>query len=348
MNVPTGPGFVEIDGSHGEGGGQLLRTAVALSAITGRAVRVKAIRAGRERPGLQAQHLKGVEAVATLCGAKLHGANLGSTDLMFEPGSIRPQPIRIDVGTAGAVSLVLQALVLAAGRAEGKTAVELIGGTHVAWSPPMDYFKEVFCRHLKSIGVEVEVRILAHGFYPRGGGRVQVEIEGSDKWRPMESDSPGAVQSIAARSVASEELRNARVAERQMEAFKSILPAAVPEEVAYVRSLSTGSAVFGRADCASAFLGADSLGKRGVRAEDVGKEAAMKLKAEIDGGASLDMHAADMMIPYLALASQPSSFTVREMSDHLTSVQWLVRQFIDVEFESERKGNLHRISVRPR
>jgi len=252
------------------------------------------------------------------------------------------------VGTAGAISLVLQALVLAAGRAEGKTAVELIGGTHVAWSPPMDYFKEVFCRHLKAIGVEVDVRILAHGFYPRGGGRVRVEIDGSMDWKPLNADSSGIVKNIVVRSIASEELRNARVAERQMEAFKSVLPAAVPEEVAYIRSLSTGSAVFGRADCASAFLGADSLGKRGVRAEDVGKDAAMKLKAEIDSGASLDVHAADMMVPYLALASQPSSFTVREMSDHLTSVQWLVRQFVDVEFASERKGNLHKISVRPK
>jgi len=341
-------GLVEIDGSHGEGGGQLLRTAVALSAITGRAVRIKAIRAGRERPGLQAQHLKGVEAVATLCGAKVHGANLGSTDLTFEPREIRPQTIRIDVGTAGAISLVLQALVLAAGRAEGKTAVELIGGTHVAWSPPMDYFKGVFCRHLKSIGIDVDVKILAHGFYPRGGGRVHVEVNGSREWKPIDSDSAGTVERIAARSIASEELRNARVADRQMEAFKLILPVAAPEEVAYVRSLSTGSAVFGLADCGSTFLGADSLGKRGVRAEDVGKEAAMKLKAEIDSGASLDVNAADMMIPYLALASQPSSFTVREMSDHLTSVQWLVSQFIGVEFESERKGNLHRISVRPR
>ena len=345
--MPTGSGLVEIDGSYGEGGGQLLRTAVALSAITERAVRIRSIRAGRERPGLQAQHLKGVEAVATLCGAKVHGATLSSTDLTFEPREIRSQTIKIDVGTAGAISLVLQALVLAAGRVERKTAVELIGGTHVAWSPPMDYFKEVFCRHLKSIGVDIDVKILAHGFYPRGGGRVHVDVTGSREWRPLSSESTGTAERIAARSIASEELRNARVAERQMEAFKSILPAAVPEEVTYVRSLSTGSAVFGLADRGSTCLGADSLGKRGVRAEDVGKEAATKLKAEIESGASLDVHAADMMLPYLSLASQPSSFTVRELSDHLTSVQWLISQFIDVEFESERKGNLHKISVRP-
>jgi len=338
---------LEVDGSHGEGGGQLLRTAVALSAITGRAVRVRSIRAGRDRPGLQAQHLKGVEAVATLCGAKLNGASIGSADLTFEPGPIRPQAIRVDVGTAGAISLVLQALVLAAGRADGTTTVELIGGTHVAWSPPIYYFKEVFCHHLRSIGINIEVKILAHGFYPRGGGRAQIEIHGSRDWKPLNVESSGLIDGVVAKSVASEDLRNARVAERQMDGFRSVLPSAVPEEVTYVRSLSTGSAVSGQATSTLTILGADSLGKRGVRAEDVGKDAAMKLKAEMDSGAALDIHAADMMIPYLALASQPSSFTVREISDHLTSVQWLVNQFINVEFRSEKIGNLYKISVRP-
>ena len=345
--MPTGSGLVEIDGSYGEGGGQLLRTAVALSAITERAVRIRSIRAGRERPGLQAQHLKGVEAVATLCGAKVHGATLSSTDLTFEPREIRSQTIKIDVGTAGAISLVLQALVLAAGRVERKTAVELIGGTHVAWSPPMDYFKEVFCRHLNSIGIGVDVNVLAHGFYPRGGGRVQVEIDGSNEWKPMNIEPSQAMESIVVKSIASEELRNARVAERQMEGFRSVLPVAVPGEVTYVRSLSTGSAVFGRASSASTILGADALGKRGVRAEDVGRDAATKLKTEVDSGASLDVHAADMMIPYLALATGPSSFTVREISGHLSSVQWLVGQFVNAKFEVEKIGNLHEITVKP-
>lgn len=346
MAASSGP--IEIDGSHGEGGGQLLRTAVALSAITQRSVRIRSIRAGRENPGLQAQHLKGVEAVAALCDAKLQGARMGSTELTFEPGQIIPRLITVDIGTAGAVTLILQALTLAAARAEGTTAVELTGGTHVMWSPPVDYLRDVFCRHLGRIGIAMDIKTLKHGFYPKGGGRARAEIKGSGEWRALEVEEPGKVEGIVVRSVASEELRNARVADRQFEGFRSVLGGAVTEDVAYVPSLSTGSAIFSRAKCAATTLGADALGKRGVRAEQVGHDAARSLKAEIDCGASLDVHAADMMIPYLALASGPSKFTVRELTGHLTSVQWLVQHFVDVEFRTERKGNAHLITVNPK
>lgn len=347
MNVPTGSGFVEVDGSYGEGGGQLLRTAVALSAITSRPVRIKAIRAGRENPGLQAQHLKGVEAVAALCDAKLQGAHMRSTELTFEPAEIKPRSLTVDVGTAGAVTLVLQALTLAAARSPGTTTVDLTGGTHVSWSPPVDYFRDIFCHHLRSIGVEVTLKLLKHGFYPKGGGRVDVEIRGSRDWRALDIGNPATVDRITVRSVASVDLKIARVAERQHDGFRSVIPEVVIEETSYVPSLSTGSAISAQAVCGVTRLGSDALGKRGVRAEQVGQEAARNLKAEIDSGASLDVHAADMMLPYLALASRSSRFAVRELTGHINSVQWLVRQFVDVDFGVERKGNLHVISVNP-
>ena len=169
---------VEIDGSHGEGGGQLLRTAIALSAITGKTAHIRNIRGGRPNPGMQAQHLKGVEAVAALCEARLDGAQMGSTHLTFEPGEIKPCGIKVDIGTAGASTLVLQALVLAAGRSDGSTAVEIVGGTHVAWSPPVDYFRDVFSYHLRKIGIEVSLKVHRHGFYPRGGGRIEAQVKG--------------------------------------------------------------------------------------------------------------------------------------------------------------------------
>ncbi len=341
------PGLVEIDGSYGEGGGQLLRTAVALSAITGKATHIKNIRGGRPNPGMQAQHLKGVEAVAVLCDAKVQGAKIGSTDLTFEPGEIRPRVIKVDIGTAGAVTLVLQALVLAAGRSEASTTVELIGGTHVAWSPPVDHFRDVLSCHLRKIGVDVSFKVHKYGFYPRGGGRVEVQVKGRKEWRALSLEEAGPVETIEVDSVASLELSNSMVAERQADGFRSVIGGSVSEKEKYVSSLSTGSAVFGRAVCGSTVLGGDSLGKKGVRAEEVGKDAAKKLKAEIEGGGTVDVHAADMILPYLALASGPSTFTVREMSDHLTSVQWLIRHFVEVEFGAEKKGDVHSISVRP-
>ena len=337
-----------IDGSYGEGGGQLLRTAVALAAITGRDVRVRSIRAGRPNPGMQAQHLRGVEAVAGLCDARTQGATLGSTELVFEPGRIKPRSLKIDIGTAGAVTLVLQALTLAAARAEGTTTVELTGGTHVSWSPPTDYFSEIFCKHLGKIGIEVSIETIRYGFFPRGGGRICAEIHGSGSWRGLTSWPSASVDRMSVKSVASEDLRRPQVAERQLAGFKAVLGGQVTEEAIYVPSFSTGSSLFASAACEGTLLGADSLGKRGVKAEQVGEETAKHLKAEIDSHASLDIHAADMVIPYLALGSGPSRFTVREMSGHLTSMQWLLRQFVDVDFHTEKKGTLHEIAVIPR
>jgi len=226
--------------------------------------------------------------------------------------------------------------------------VELAGGTHVSWSPPVDYFREIFCRHLRRIGVEVELTTLRHGFYPKGGGRVDARIKGNSKWAGLDLARCGEVGEVAVRSVATEDLRRGRVAERQADGFKSILNQASPVEVSYVASFSTGSAVFGSAACGSTVLGADALGKRGIRAEQVGQDAAGQLKAEINAGASLDVHAADMMLPYLALASGASALTVSELTGHVTSVQWLIRQFIDVDFSTERSGSAYLISVKPK
>ena len=343
----TAGGPVEIDGSHGEGGGQLLRTAVALSAITRRPVRIRNIRGGRPNPGMQAQHLKAVEAVASLCDARLDGARLNSKELLFEPRETSPRSLKIDIGTAGAVTLVLQALVLAAAKAEGTTMIELVGGTHVSWSPPVDHFRDVFCVQLKKLGIDVSIKLHKHGFFPKGGGRIETEIRGMKEWRPLDLPSPGQIHNVDVQSIASLELSSARVAERQADGFKSVIGRSVTERVKYVSSLSTGSAVSGLAVYDSTVLGGDALGKKGVRAEEVGKEAASKLKAEIDSGAALDVHAADMILPYLALASGPSKFTVREMSEHLTSVQWLVKHFVDVEFGVEKDGGLYSISVKP-
>ncbi len=340
--------MIVIDGSYGEGGGQLLRTTVALSAITGRGVRVKSIRAGRPNPGMQAQHLKGVEAVAGLCDAETHGATLGSTELIFEPGRIEPRPLNIDIGTAGAVTLVLQALILAAARTEGTTTIDLTGGTHVAWSPPTNHFSEVFCKHLRAIGIEVNLEIMRYGFYPKGGGRIHVEIRGNGTWQALTLERAAHVDRTSVKSVASEELRKPQVAERQIAGFKSVLGGEIAEEAVYVPSFSIGSSLFAAATCGPTTLGADSLGKKGVRAEEVGKETARKLKAEIDSNASVDIHAADMILPYLALASGPSRFTVRELSGHMTSVQWLLRQFVDVDFRNEKKGNLFEVSTIPK
>lgn len=169
--------MISIDGSYLEGGGQTLRTAVALSAITGKPCKIFNIRKGRKKPGLQAQHLKGIEAAAKLCNAELKNAKIGSDSIEFAPKKIKGGYFSIDIGTAGSISLVLQTLVLPAIHAEEEVILEITGGTDVPWSPDIEYFQEVFCRNIKKMGIEIESEILKYGFYPKGGGKVKVKIK---------------------------------------------------------------------------------------------------------------------------------------------------------------------------
>src|SRR3990172_3500545 len=176
-----------IDGSFGEAGGQILRTAVALSAIKKIPIKVISIRKGRPEPGLKAQHLVGIQAAAELCNAKLTGASLGSTEITFTPGKIKTGGFKFDVGTAGAITLVLQTLVPIAAFAPGKVKLEIKGGTTVAWSPPIEYFQNIYCDYLEKMGILVNSEVIKYGFYPKGGGIVKVEISPLKNGKPFVS-----------------------------------------------------------------------------------------------------------------------------------------------------------------
>ena len=179
---------LRLDGSHGEGGGQILRTALALSAMTGRAIRVEKIRAERKNPGLAAQHLTAVRALGTICGAEVGGDRIGSQELTFSPKSA-PQSgdYLFDVsearegGSAGSATLLLQALVIPLASAEGDSTLTLRGGTHVAWSPPFDYVEDVFLPALSRMGWRVEAELMRWGWFPAGGGEMRVRIHGGQR-----------------------------------------------------------------------------------------------------------------------------------------------------------------------
>src|SRR5256712_13852836 len=163
----------EVGGGRGEGGGQLLRTALALSALTDPPVRVARIRAGRPTPGLAAQHVTAINAVAALCEAEVTGVSVGASSIEFRPGKLAAGRFSFDVGTAGSITLVLQALLPVAAAAPGAVRVRLIGGTDVRWSPPIDYFNRVFLTLLRRLGARADVEVLRRGYYPRGGGIVE-------------------------------------------------------------------------------------------------------------------------------------------------------------------------------
>lgn len=324
--------MIHIDGSHGEGGGQIIRTAFALAAITGKPCTIDKIRDNRPKPGLQPQHLAGVRAVAELCGTKLN-TRIGDTSIVFEPNEIKGGNYDIDIGTAGAISLVLQSLVLPSLHAEKTVSLSITGGTHVSWSPSMDYMQHVFGYYMKKLGLDVSIDVERFGFYPKGGGLVKVKIKpGTPKQLCL--TERGELVGHYAMSVAAESLKIRKVAERQLKGVNLKLSGS---SVQYVNSDSPGSSIHVSALYDNCILGSSEIGKQGKKAEDVGKEALAKLEKEIASNACLDSHMADQILPFLTLAPG-SVVSVAEITPHVLSNIYVIEKFLPVKFEI--KGNI--------
>ncbi len=326
--------MITVDGSLGEGGGQVLRTAVALSAVSGEPVRVSGIRRGRSNPGLRPQHLKAVEGVGLLCDASVEGLSAGSTEVAFAPGGIRGGALSLDVGTAGSATLVLQALLPVALSAPAGVELTVRGGTDVSASPTADYFRNVFLGNLRSMGCEIEAETALRGFYPRGGGEIRVSVK---PWKRGRREFPerGDIGSIRIHSIASEHLRLQEVAERQVKGFlKAVSPLHRVDapEPAYVKSESVGSAVTAEARCGGTVVGACVLGERGLKSEMVGRMAGESLLAELAHGAPIDSHMTDQIIPYLAIAG--GRVRAPPFTGHAKTCIEVARMFgFDVRFE---------------
>lgn len=337
--------MLEIDGSYGEGGGQILRSAVALSALTGEELRISNIRGKRDRPGLAAQHLAAVRGVASLCDADLSHAEVGSTELAFSPGKVRGGSHRIDVGTAGSVTLVLQACLLASMNAGKGTELEVTGGTNVRMSPPVDYYSQVLLPLLSGMDVDVRLELLQRGFYPRGGGKVKATLTPS-RPRPLVLEERGPPVEMGGTAF-TQDLPD-HVAERMGHAVrKKFLGKELRIRTEHTSGASPGAGIALYAQFKNTVLGADALGERGVPSEKVGEDAALRLQEELDGPGTLDVHAADQLVAYMALADGPSSFIVREVTEHLRTQMWLVQRFLDVRFEVSDAGRGYKVEVFP-
>jgi len=275
--------MIEVDGSFGEGGGQVLRTAVALAAVLSKEVRVFNIRAGRAEPGLRPQHVTGVKAAAQLCSGELKGLEVGSTEFVFKPGKLKAGGFRFDVGTAGSVTLVLQTLMPIFAFSPGSVQLEITGGTDVKWSPPIDYLRLVTLPVLKKIGYQGDLERVRRGHYPKGGGLVRFSTTGPQMLQPLIAEKAGSVSKIYGVSHAVALPRH--VAERQAAAArKNLEEARLPspsidiEVLEDKRPAGPGSGIVLSAETQKGnILGSDALGERGTPAEEVGSTAGLSL-----------------------------------------------------------------------
>ncbi len=337
--------MLELDGSRGEGGGSVLRYALALSLYTGKPFRITNIRADRPEPGMKMQHLKALNAAQRLSNAKVEGNVTGSEEVSFHPEGFDGGSLEIDIETAGSVTLLLQTLMLPCCFTLTRHKITVNGGTDVKWSPPWDYFQNVFIPHLRKFA-DIETSLERRGYYPAGGGRVQVAVEGNgEPDSSIDLREKGELFQVKGVSHASNDLQDRDVAERQArnaEVTLSGLDCPVSLRREYASTESTGSgvslrAIHGGPDGVDmdnpVILGANTLGEPSTSAETVGEDAANKLQRELDTGAPVDKHLADQLIPYIAVAG--GSIRVTEVTKHTLSHIYVSEEFLPVTFTIE-------------
>ena len=353
--------MLEINGNYGEGGGQIVRTALALSALTGKPFHAHDVRKGRKDGGLKSQHLHAVKGLEFLCDAKAEGVFLGSPELTFSPGRIVGKNINIDVGTAGSVWLLLQALLMPCCFADDKVKLTITGGTDGKWAVPWDYFTNVYLPVIRPFCKSIDAELVRRGYFPKGGGKVILKVDPKyklsefkdfdDLRRYVVGSGPklelverGILNGVYGLSHASNALEKAEVADRQASTARRILSrldCPIKVEKAYYDTLCPGSGIVLYADYGNSRLGADSLGERGKRSESVGEEAANNLLKEISSGAPVDSHLADNLIPWLIFGGK---IRVSEITEHTRTNIWVVEQFFGKLFDV--KDNLISVNAK--
>lgn len=306
--------MIEIDGAHGESGGQIIRTSMTLASITQKPIKITNIRAGRPKPGLAAQHLTAVKAVRKVCRGTLEGAELGSNSITFTPGNIVGGHYDLDIGTAGSVTLVAQTLLPILLAAEKESEIIIIGGTHVMKSPGYDYFENVFLPAIRKMGARIESEMLQVGYYPKGGGKIRLKVKpsklvGVSEWKIHEN-----IQAII--RIANLPLSVA-MREKKILIQNNITDVRIPNE----KALSVGNAV----TLWNGYKGAYVIGEKGKRAEVVAQEAVDELKKETG---DVDKHLADQLLIYAALAEGKTHFKCSEETNHYKTNKYVISRFI--------------------
>lgn len=329
--------MIVIDGSQGEGGGQVLRTSLALSLVTGKAFRIENIRAKRKSPGLLRQHLTAVNAAARIGNAAVEGAELHASALTFEPQGVNAGQYRFAIGTAGSTMLVLQTILLPLVLADAPSTVSIEGGTHNPTAPPFDFMDQAFLPLLRRMGAKVELELVRPGFYPAGGGEIRVTIQPA-KLGALEIKQRGEIVLRRARAV----VANLPYGIAEREAKTAGAELGWPEEclVAHTLNGSVGPGNFlsitvGSEHVTDVFTG---FGQRGVRAEQVAHGAAKEAKRYINSGAAVGEHLADQLLLPMALG-EGGTFTTTPLSSHATTNMDVIRRFVDASFAVDEVTN---------
>lgn len=337
--------MIQVDGSAGEGGGQILRTALGLSLVTGTPFTIDRIRAGREKPGLLRQHLTAVQAAAAVGKAEVSGAAIGSRFLKFRPGAVEPGSYSFSVGSAGSATLVLQTVLPALLTAKGPSTLSLEGGTHNAWAPPFDFLEKAFLPLLARMGAKVAVKLERRGFYPAGGGRFTAMIEPASRLERLDLPERGKVQAqrgsaIVASLPAGIAQRELKVLERSLSMDRTRLK--VIEDRS---STGPGNVVFVEVESEHVTEVFTGFGEKRVSAEAVAEKLAKEVRDYLEAEAPVGEYLADQLLVPMALAGG-GSFVATPLSSHSTTNMEVIREFLSRKFTVDRPAETrHRVDV---
>jgi len=341
--------LISIDGSYGEGGGQILRTAVALSAFKKVPIKITNIRASRPDPGIKAQHHIAIKSVKELCNAETTGLDVGSSTLTFIPDEVKGGSYKFDIGTAGSIVLVFETCILASLNAKEPLTIKITGGTDVKWAPTWDYFKNVFIPLLKNFGIKTDINLIKRGYYPRGGGEAEITIYPNTDFKQITLDENQTffdVEGIIYISNLPEHI-STRIKQAAInELLKSNLKANIKIEQSSSFSAGTGLTLWVKSK--DTIIGTTVIGEKRLSSEEVGQKAVRNLKNEIFSGANLDVYAFDQLLPYFVISNknESSSCIIRELSSHASTSMWVLKQFFNVDFEVKRNEKNVKIKVK--
>lgn len=331
--------MITIDGSQGEGGGQVLRTSLGLSMVTGKPFRIRNIRARRKKPGLLRQHLTAVNAAARICNARVEGAELGSKEVVFEPGPITAGTYHFAVGTAGSATLVLQAVLPGLLFADGPSRLTLEGGTHNPFAPPYPFLEQSFLPVLRRIGATIGTELQRPGFFPAGGGRFTVNMEPVTALQPLSLNERGPVTHIRATIlVAHLPANKIGPRERKVLIDRLNIPESAVEIVNCEDCAGPGNVIYVTVECEHVAAVFTAFGERDRSSESVAGDVAAQVQAYLDSGAPVEEHLADQLLIPIALAGGGAFTTVAPSSHTHTNID-VIEQFLDVRFQIREEKN---------
>lgn len=349
--------MLHIDGSYREGGGQIIRTALALSILTQKPFRAENIRHKRPKPGLKNQHLSCINALEQLAHAQAEGARLGSEMIEFIPAKVKPGILSLDIGTAGSITLLLQSLLLPCIFADAEVRLVIQGGTDTKWSIPIDYFTNIILPFFEEFA-SVRIQKVRRGYYPKGRGIVEMLIKPRASTHeassidalitqirntapPIHLIAKPKLLAIKGISSASRELQRAEVAHRQAygaaRKIGNLYPVEIAEEYVPTASIGTVITLWTNTEQGKVTMGASALGKKGVPAETIGESAATRLLHTLNTEAAVDRHLADNIIPLLALVG--GTIKTTEITDHILSNVYVCEKFLNLSFKIDQKNN---------